>query len=116
MSFTAYSLVLTVSPEESVELISEAGDVDSVFATSESPLMVLDNDGALYCVLHALARARAPVELELFTRFWTPSGGRFLMQDGKHKEDLAGNDLTVALSAVEALLQDFESKPREIAS
>lgn len=116
MSFTAHSLVLMVSPAESHELMAEGGEPQSAFATSESPLPVADEDGALYSVLHALARARAPVELELFTRFWAPSAGSFQIQEGEHKELLAGKALRGALSAVEALLRDFESKPREIAT
>ncbi len=116
MSFTAHSLVLIVSPEESNELMADGGEPQAAFATSESPLPVADDDGALYSVLHALARARAPAELALFTRFWAPSVGSFQIRPGEHKERLAGKTLRVALSAVDTLLEDFESKPGEIAA
>jgi hypothetical protein len=116
MSFTAHSLVLIVSPEQSLELMAEGGEPQSAFEISESPLSVADDDGVLYSVLHALAQARAPEELKTFTRPWAPSNGSFQIQEGEHKELLKGETLKVALSAVEALLRDFESKPGEIAA
>ncbi len=116
MSYTLHSLIVIVSPAESRELMTEDGDANTAFELSESPLYTADEDAALYYALHALARARAPTQLGLFTRFWAPSAESFQIQGGRHKERLAGKAMKIAISAVEALLRDFESSPAEIAA
>jgi hypothetical protein len=115
MPYFAAGRVVIVTPEEA-GAIADTGNLDIAFER-EAGLTVVDIDGALFCALRALARARAPEALSLFTRHWAVSErGRNHLVEGDHADLLEGDTLARALAATDALLSECQAHPDRIAA
>ncbi len=112
MSYTAAGSVSIVTLEQS-RAIAETGEPHSF---QKSFFGFIDNDGALFAALRALALARAPDSLALFTRHWTVGArGRPYLIEGMHVDLLEGRALGLALTAMDALLLECGTSPGQIA-